>query len=185
MDEPVQADLISRARAGDRRALRELIVAWQAPVARFVLAQVGDRGEVEDLCQLVFVKMVRGLPRLKLEEAFEGWLFQIARNACRDWMRRRRWQRRLFVALGEEHEGIAASDARGTGDGAPALALALQEMPAPQRELIALSLDGRHSYEEMARLQAVSVPAFKSRLFRAREQLKRVLAGKRGDRDER
>ncbi|MHB8420831.1 MAG: RNA polymerase sigma factor [Myxococcales bacterium] len=174
----LDADLIAGARAGDGRALRDLIGAWQGPVARFVLSQVGEGAEVEDLCQAIFVKMVRGLPRLKAPEAFEGWLFQIARNACRDWQRRRRWTRRLFVALGREHEAVAASEAPAPVDGSAALAAALQQLPAGQRELIALSLDGSRSYEELARAQAVSVPALKSRLFRAREKLRRLAAGR-------
>ncbi len=176
-------DMIARARAGDRRALRDLIAAWQGPVARFVLAEVGERGEVEDLCQAVFVKMVRSLPRLKRPEAFEGWLFQIARNGCRDWRRRRRSSLRLFVGLDRLHEAVPAPEAA-RGDGARGLAGALERLPAGQGELLALSLEGGHSYEEMARRQAVSVPALKSRLFRARERLGKLIAGARGDDDE-
>src|SRR5579871_4782783 len=89
---------------GDRRALETLIRNYQTRVAKFVMSETGDRAHCEDLCQAIFVKMVLALPKLRTRERFEPWLFQIARNVCRDHLRKRRGWRRLFVASASAHE---------------------------------------------------------------------------------
>lgn len=174
-------DLIVRARAGDRRALRVLIEAWQQPVARFVRAQIGASDELPDVCQAVFVKMVRSLPSLREPEAFEGWLFRIARNGCRDHLRRRKGWKRIFVPLDREHEERAEPPPSLHEERALALAAAVAELPGPQRELVLAQVEGGRTYEQLAELQGSSVPAVKSRLFRARERLRSLLA--RGEDD--
>jgi RNA polymerase sigma-70 factor (ECF subfamily) len=158
--------LVARACAGDRRAAEALIGRYQQRVARFVVVQTGNDGAYEDLCQTVFVKMVLGLPRLRAAERFEPWLFQIARNVCRDHLRKQRGWRRLFVSYGAEHDRIGAAEPDAeNGDG----------LERHLRSLLALSLDGRRSYGELARLTHVSVSAVKSRLHRARESLKSLM----------
>jgi RNA polymerase sigma factor (sigma-70 family) len=89
-----------------------LIERYQRPVARVVAGELrtagGELSQCEDLCQAVFVKMVLGLNRLKRTETFEGWLFQIARNVCRDHLRSQRWRRRLFEPFADRHETVAS-----------------------------------------------------------------------------
>jgi RNA polymerase sigma-70 factor (ECF subfamily) len=165
--------LVARACAGDRRAAEALIGRYQQRVARFVVVQTGNDGAYEDLCQTVFVKMVLGLPRLRAAERFEPWLFQIARNVCRDHLRKQRGWRRLFVSYGAEHDRIGAAEPDAEiGEG---LERHLNRLSEAQRSLLALSLDGRRSYGELARLTHVSVSAVKSRLHRARERLKSLM----------
>ena len=101
-------ELILRARAGDRRALKLLIERYQARMAKFVLSETRDANAYEDLCQAVFVKMVIALPRLRDVARFELWLFQIARNVMRDHRRAALGWRRYFVAWQADHESIAA-----------------------------------------------------------------------------
>ncbi len=101
-------ELVLRGRGGDRSALTELIRLYQTRMARFIIGQTGDESHYEDLCQAVFVKMVLALPRLRAADRFEPWLFQIARNICRDHLRARQGWRRLFVPLGPENESVVA-----------------------------------------------------------------------------
>jgi len=108
---PMLAERIHRARAGDQRALEDLIREYQQPVAGFVARRIADRGAIQDVCQNVFVKMVLSIRKLHSPEAFEPWLFRIAENACRDHQRRERWRRRLFVPLGERSKSSSSWDA--------------------------------------------------------------------------
>jgi RNA polymerase sigma-70 factor (ECF subfamily) len=172
---PQTAALILRGRRGDRRALEDLIGHYQARVTRFVFAKTGDRGHCEDLCQAIFVKMVLGLPRLRDTERFEPWLFRIAQNACRDHLRERAGWRRLFVPWEPAFDPPA--ELPPLSDREEAVARGIERMPEQQRHLLKLSLDEARSYEELARLVNASVPAVKSRLHRARENLKAILAG--------
>ena len=172
-------DLLLRGRSGDRGALAELIRRYQGRVARFVIGQTGDENHYEDLCQTIFVKMVFALPRLRASDRFEPWLFQIARNACRDHLRARNGWRRLFVPAEPEHEAVAAV-APGAGK-SEELERGLAQLPPEQRDLLKLSVEEKRSYEELARLTNSSVSSVKSRLYRARENLRGFLLA--GDRE--
>lgn len=167
--------MVARARAGDERALEDLIRRYQGRIARFVIAQTGERHDYEDLCQAIFVKMVLALPRLKRTEVFEAWLFRIARNVCIDHLRRRRWWQRIFVAYQTDHEPSADEPTRDEQRSAE-LGLAIDRLPEPERDLIALAREREYSYRELARLSNLSVGALKSRLFRARARLRKLMA---------
>ncbi|HEX3652227.1 MAG TPA: sigma-70 family RNA polymerase sigma factor [Rhizomicrobium sp.] len=176
LEEPLPAEalaLIAQAGSGDRRAMEQLIVHYQQRIARFVIVQTKDDVHYEDLCQKVFVKMVLSLPRLRAPEHFEGWLFQIARNVCRDHLRARTGWRRLFTAFEPLHETVASPEQQ--PDRSAAMEAQIGQLPPPQREALRLSLEAPRSYEEMARLSHSSVSAVKSRLHRARENLRALL----------
>ncbi|MGH6879081.1 MAG: RNA polymerase sigma factor [Rhizomicrobium sp.] len=152
-----------------------MIGLYQNRIARFVIAQTGNDSHYEDLCQAIFVKMVLALPRLRATPKFESWLFQIARNACRDHLRVRKGWRRLFVSWAPEHDGIAAPDPQAPRDGEATFERGIAQLSAEQRNLLQLSLQQKRSYEELARLSNTSVSAVKSRLYRARENLRQIL----------
>ncbi|HTT82007.1 MAG TPA: sigma-70 family RNA polymerase sigma factor [Rhizomicrobium sp.] len=172
-------ELVLRGRSGDRPALTELIRRYQTRMARFVIGQTGEN-HYEDLCQTVFVKMVLALPRLRATDRFESWLFQIARNVCRDHLRAGQGWRRLFVPLGPESEGVAADSAPAPKEDEKSLGRGLAQLPPEQRRLLELSLEQKRSHEELAAMTSTSVSAVKSRLFRARENLRGILLA--GDR---
>jgi RNA polymerase sigma-70 factor, ECF subfamily len=163
---------IEASRAGDRRALEELIRHYQDRVAGFIISIVGRESDYEDLCQTAFVKMAFALPRLRSPEIFESWLFRIARNVCIDHLRRLRW-RRIFVPFTREHEQVSAEEPE---DGrASAFEAALRQLPADQRELIGLLRERDWSYAELADITNSSVSAVGTRLFRARARLRKLL----------
>lgn len=167
-------ELIHAGCGGDRRALESLIREYQGRVAKFVMQQTQDANQCEDLCQTIFVKMVLALPRLRARERFEPWLYQIARNVCRDHLRGQIGWRRLFVASGPSHECIAAPAVH-SGESDPDIAGALARLPAAQRGLLEVQLGEKASYEELARSSRTSVSAVKSRLHRARRNLREFL----------
>jgi len=169
------AELILRGCSGDRRALETLIGRYQDRVAGFVFAQTNDANHCEDVCQAIFVKMVIALPRLRELDRFEPWLFQIARNACRDHLRARQSWRRLFVAYQPAHESVAVHDPPEGDRREAAVEHGAALLPPEQGDLIRLSLEKPRSYEELARLANTSVAAVKSRLHRARRNLRGIL----------
>jgi RNA polymerase sigma-70 factor (ECF subfamily) len=167
------AVLVARAADGERRAAEQLILLYQQRIARFVIAQTGDQAHYEDLCQAIFVKMVLALPKLRARERFEPWLFQIARNVCRDHLRAQKSWRRLFIPYGAQHEVVSAPEP--APDISDSMQANIDRLPQSQRSILRLSLDERRSYEDMARLTKSSVPALKSRLHRARENLRALI----------
>ena len=168
-------DLVACAVKGDRRASEALIGRYQLRVARFVMAATRDASQCEDLCQTIFVKMVLALPRLRAPENFEPWLFRIARNVCRDHLRKARGDRKLFVAYQPAHEALAAPVPEDGASRARRIEQTIANLPPDQRELILLSLEREHSYGEIAAVLHATVPAVKSRLWRARQALRSLL----------
>lgn len=167
-------ELILRGRGGDREAVKRLIERYQSRVAKFVLSQTGDTNAYEDLCQAIFVKMVIGLPRLRKPNRFESWLFQIARNVCRDHLRARLGWKRYFVAYQAAHDHVAAPESLGS-ENEEQMANRLAELSPGDRSLLLLHLDEKRSYRDLARLSNTTVSAVKSRLYRARRELRDLL----------
>ncbi|HEY1763402.1 MAG TPA: RNA polymerase sigma factor [Opitutaceae bacterium] len=163
-------DRVRRAQRGDEAALRELIIAYQHRVAGFTYAITGRSDTVEDLVQMVFVKMARAIGRLNAPEQFEPWLFRLARNTCIDHLRRQKL-RRIFVPFAPEHENVPEPAGAVDTEELDALRHALSQLRPKDRALLALVQEGR-SHAEIAETFRTSVAAVKARLHRAREQLR-------------
>lgn len=165
--------LVHHARVGVQSAQEELIRRYEGRVAAFNYSMVGRKDAVPDLCHTVFLKMILHIKRLRTAESFEPWLFQIARRTCFDFLRKERL-RSIFVPLEPAHEQIAAGS-QPAGVGLETFLKALSELPPKQRELIALLQQEELSYEGLAEITGSTVSSVKSRLFRAREHLRRRL----------
>jgi RNA polymerase sigma-70 factor (ECF subfamily) len=163
-------DRVRRAQRGDEAALRDLIVSYQHRVAGFAYAITGRSDSIEDLVQLVFIKMARALSRLKAPEQFESWLFRLARNTCIDYLRRQKL-RRIFTPFAPEHENVPEPAGAVDTEELDALRHALAQLRPKDRALIALVQEGR-THAEIAETFRTTVAAVKARLHRAREQLR-------------
>jgi RNA polymerase sigma-70 factor (ECF subfamily) len=166
------AETVRHAQRGDETAQHTLITNYQRRIAGFIYTIVNNSHHVEDIAQIVFIKMIRALPRLDRPEQFEAWLFRLARNACIDHIRRERWQK--FLAPLETEDRVLEIPDKNTGVNAEeldALHHAINKLKPKDRALIALAQEGR-GQEEMADITGITVAALKARLHRAREQLK-------------
>jgi RNA polymerase sigma-70 factor (ECF subfamily) len=166
--------LVARSKNGDAAAMESLIERYKPRVAGFALACVGDAQVLDDLCQTIFYKMILGLRRLQKDEKFEAWLFRIARNACFDHLRKQRL-RRIFVPWQSAHQEFTSPPESTEDYRLAALRRALKILPRKQRELVALLQDDRLSYEELAVITKSSVSSVRSRLFRARRQIRKSM----------
>jgi len=96
--DPIAADvsaeaLVADARAGDRTAFAALMARDRGLVYAYAFAQLGSREDAEDVVQETFVRAYQSLHRLRGRDAWQAWLMQIARNLCRDVLRRKRVRR--------------------------------------------------------------------------------------------
>ncbi len=168
-EDPVS--IVIRAQSGDEAAREELIVLYEHRIGGLVYSILGDPDAIADTCHSVFVKMLTGLDRLRDPRSFEPWLFRIARNACNDFLRRKR-MRQIFVPFERKHEQIAAPPRAEQDARLDSMRRAIGTLPPRQRELISLLQDREWSYEDLARITRSTVASVKSRLFRAREYLR-------------
>lgn len=91
-DLPAQSleQLIIQAQAGKQEALAELYETYFLRVYRFIFYRVSHKETAEDLTEDTFIKAFNSLSKLKAIGAFEGWLFQIARNLVIDYYRKKK-----------------------------------------------------------------------------------------------
>ncbi|HPO18967.1 MAG TPA: sigma-70 family RNA polymerase sigma factor [Rubrivivax sp.] len=178
--------LVQRSRDGDPRAFGELVRRHQDGVFRFVLRMTGSRDEAMDLTQDTFIKAWQALPRWEPQAQFRTWLFQIARNAALDLLRRREALR--FVPL-EDGAGFIAPQPGPDEQFAQRQRLglldaALRQLPPEQREVLLLREIEQLSYAQIAAVLQVQEGTVKSRIARARAALLDRFERATGERDD-
>jgi RNA polymerase sigma-70 factor, ECF subfamily len=150
---------------------------FAAPIRAFVARRAPRGIDPDDVVQEVFLRVVLHLPSLRDAERIESWLFQIARNALRDAMRARR--RRDSRTESMDLDSFADADVEDAGQNeaelAPCLTPLVAKLPEPYRTAIELTSQQNLTQVEAAKLAGVSVSGMKSRVQRAREQLKQLL----------
>jgi RNA polymerase sigma-70 factor, ECF subfamily len=144
----------------------------------FLARRLRSPADVDDVLQDVFLRIQRGLPRLRDEERFGPWVYQIARNAV---AAHRRTAARHPSTSSEPPEDAAPAPDDDDDDGAVARELAttaaafVAMLPSPYREALTLTeLEGLPQKEAAAML-GVSVSAMKSRVQRGRQRLREAL----------
>lgn len=163
--------LVQRARRGDSAAQSELVQRYTRRVAGFVRGIIRQPDAVEDVTQMVFIKMFRRLSRLRDPGVFESWLFTLARNTGLDFIRRRSC-RPATVGLDDQIYQIA--DPRNDAvmpEILAALDRALDRLNPIDRSLVTQFVAG-DSYGEIATRAGLSLASVKVRLHRVRPFLR-------------
>jgi len=181
-----ELSLVQRCAAGDEEASAELVGAHQRMVYQLALHLLGDHNEALDLSQEVFLRVFRTIRSFRGQSTLRTWIYRIvinqASNRQRWWRRRRRAQQVSFEQHVEAHgelPGLRRLDSPevvlGQKELAGRIQTALDHLPFDQRTAIVLrEIDGL-SYEEIAFSLNVAIGTVKSRLARAREQLRAEL----------
>jgi RNA polymerase sigma-70 factor, ECF subfamily len=169
---------------GDTSALEKLIERHQALVAGTVARMLGSNSDVEDIAQQVFIRVWKSARRYTPRAKFTTWLLKITRNLVFNELRRTK--RRAQVPLESEAgaEEPALKDESNPAPDASLLEVELREaieeaimyLPETQRMALVLRRYEQLTYEQIAEVLDLSVPAVKSVLFRARTELRSRLS---------
>ena len=173
--------LIQRILAGDDAAFSALVKKYQKSVHALAWRKTGDFHVAEEITQDTFLKAYQNLSTLKEPQKFAGWLYVIAANYCKMWMRKKRLSTQsLEDTSSAELENatysgyVIAENERTTAEAqrevVKKLLATLQES---DRIVITLYYLGGMTYEEISEFLGVSVSAIKNRLYRARRRLKK------------
>jgi RNA polymerase sigma factor (sigma-70 family) len=163
--EPGSMRTVAAMKAG--RDLERLYARHKRDVYRFVLRDVRDPDEAEDITQTAFLDAFRALRRGDEPQQPQAWLLTIAQNAARRRFRTRA-ARPSEVEL--DADFLAAPDREGPS--AEEIRVALERLRPAQREALVLREIGGRSYVEIAAAMDMSVPAVETLLFRARRALR-------------
>src|SRR5216117_2689386 len=176
--------LMQLVSGGDATALEQLIERHQALVAGTIARMLGSNSDVEDIAQQVFIRVWKSARRYVPRAKFTTWLLKITRNLVFNEMRRTK--RHPHVPLQPE-PGVEDPPLKDETTLAPDASLleselqqaieeAIQRLPESQRMALVLRRYQELSYEQIAEVLDLSVPAVKSVLFRARTELRSRLS---------
>jgi RNA polymerase sigma-70 factor (ECF subfamily) len=176
-----EAELVAAARRGERAAIEELLARHEPRIYRFALRMCGDEDAAREVLQETLLAAFRSLSGFRGDAALSTWLYQIARSFCIKARRHDRPTEPLSRELVEPRaQPDAAAHARQIG---AALAAAIRALPADHREALVLRDVEGLSAEEASTVAGVEVGALKSRLHRARLELRSHLATLLGEGD--
>jgi RNA polymerase sigma-70 factor (ECF subfamily) len=185
----VQKETIESCKAGDEKAFAEIVFHSQKKVFNIAYRMLGNLEEAKDLAQEVFISVFESIKDLKEEVKFDAWLTQITLNHCRN-----RWK---YLKRRKYFNSDSLDDPVETEDGNTPRAIVdpsdnpetlyekksiqqfiqrgLLKLKEDQRELLVLRDLQGFSYEEMGKLLGLPEGTIKSKLHRARMDLKGIL----------
>ncbi len=172
-----ERELISKSKQGDRPAFRQLVEKYQDSVINMSYRFLRNKEEAEEAAQEVFLKVYLSRNTYQHQTKFSTWLFKIAVNYCLNKLRDRK--KFPFSRLEEDLPAPAEFQPDKLLEQENlnrAIRKAIDSLPDQQRTVILLNQFEEFSYQEMARMLDCSLSAIESRLFRAKENLKRILA---------
>jgi RNA polymerase sigma-70 factor, ECF subfamily len=183
------AQLMADLQAGDDGALSELITRWQAPLTAFVYRYLQNHADTRETVQEVFVRVYQSRSRYRPTARFSTWLFTIAANLCRN---RARWRRRhpsvpIEVEDRESDGGWVESNLPDENavrpqqpierhERAMAVRAAVEGLPHDLKTALLLFQFEHLSHQEIADVVGCSPKAVETRIYRARQALKKELA---------
>jgi len=182
----VDDGVYERARSGDRSAVNELFEAYAGTAARMARQMAGACQDLEDIVQEALLRAFRSIGNFRWDSSFQTWLYRITANVCRDFARKSATCR--CVSLDEmcgEDEGAtgAACQMVSSVDVQPeaeairteereAIVRAVAALPRLDRAVFIMREMGSLSYKDIANSLGCSIESVRSRLARARRQVR-------------
>jgi RNA polymerase sigma-70 factor (ECF subfamily) len=176
-DDP-DAELVTRARGGDERAMEALYRRHAEVIHAYALRVTASPDAAEDVVQETFVRAFRSLGSFQGRSAFRTWLFSIAMNRARTAMKTQAQRRETALP-----EHATAPEAPADGWIRRQLHEALARLPEGYREVVVLHDVLELEHQEIATLRKCSVGTSKSQLHKARARLRALLPAALGGQD--
>ncbi len=173
---------IEQAAAGDAAAFEVLVLRYQTQVYSLALRMVGNEADAQDLAQEAFVRVWKSLPSFQFSAQFSTWLYRLTTNICIDFLRAQKKHRQISLTIAEEEQWdledpspqpedlVLAQDARET------LTRAMDSLDPEERQILLLRSVNDCSYQQIGDIMGLREGTVKSRLSRAREQLRKKLS---------
>ncbi|MBZ0114380.1 MAG: RNA polymerase sigma factor [Thermoanaerobaculia bacterium] len=168
--------LVTRCQLGEQQGFDQLVERWHPPLWAYVSSMTGDPAVAEEVLQEGWLRILRGIGRLREPARLQAWLYSIVRRTFMDRLRDR-YRLKRFEPIDEEPPGVE-----------PPADLDWEERDHLQRSVGELSLADRETLvlfylrelqlEEVAEILDIPIGTVKSRLHRARRALRKSLTQK-------
>ncbi len=182
MERENDAQLVHAVLSGDNSAFDSLVGKYQKSIYTLVRQQIGDFQHAEDLTQETFIRAYQKLSTLKNPSRFSNWLYTIAKNGCKNWLRQQERENHLQSLedtpmaevdksnydryVSEQREAEVTERRRET------VKTLLGKLPEDQRLVMTFFYLDEMTVTELGEFLGISVEAVKTRLHRARKSLK-------------
>ena len=183
--EYTDAELVKKVKSGDRAAFDLLVLKYQNKIIHLVGRYVKDSHAAQDVAQEAFIKAYRGLARFRGESAFYTWLYRIAINTAKNYIvsEKRRvpeFEVDAYEAeqFGENHalkEIASPEHVLLSEEIKKQIVVTIRGLPDDLKEAITLREVEGLSYEAIAESMNCPIGTVRSRIFRAREAIDKVL----------
>ena len=185
MDETV---FIAEAKKGDKTAFEKLVFKYQQKVYNYALRMTGDPTLSEDICQESLIKAYCSITSFRGDSSFSTWLYRIVYNTCHDYWRKEGVTSGMKVYSSEDNIDEIKSDLSDTAlrlfydrlrqeEIQDWIAKLITQLSPEFRAILILRDIQGFSYQEIAEIVDASIGTVKSRLNRARNQLRAILSG--------
>lgn len=176
-------ELVARSARGDADSFNELITRWERPIYALAYRVIGREQDARDVCQETFLRAFRGIAAFRGQAKFSSWLYRIALNLCRDWIRRERRTPVVPAPQGVELADLVAErgpaesieDLVSRRDMSRLVARAMQALSEEQRTAVVLKEYQGLTFQEIADLQGCPLSTVKTRLYQGLTLLRREL----------
>ena len=165
-------ELVARSIGGDHESFNQLVLRWERPIYALAYRVIGREEDARDVCQETFLRAFRALNGFRGQAKFSSWLYRIALNLCRDWVRSER--RTPVVQAPEELEVLELSAVREPTASVEDLVArreltriverAMARLPEEQRTAIILKEYHELTFQEIADLVGCPLSTVKTRL---------------------
>ncbi len=177
-------ELVALSMGGDVESFNQLVLRWERPIYALAYRVIGREEEARDVVQETFLRAFRGIGSFRGQAKFSSWVYRIALNLCRDWIRRERRAPLLPTPEGVDVIELAAEqgpvesveDLVARRDLSRLVADAMTKLPEEQRTAIILKEYHGMTFQEIADLQGVPLSTVKTRLYQGLNVLRRHLA---------
>jgi len=168
--------LFDRFLAGEDEAYKELYDLYERPLYLYILRLLNSEADAEDVFQDVWVRVYRLRGEDTAVTKFSGLLFTIGRNLSMNALRSRKQQPEMLDDNSAEFDSMLRTFGGEDSDLRDLFERALAELPVAQREAFILREYNGYAYQEIADLTGDSMVTVKTRAFRARERLRKLIA---------
>jgi RNA polymerase sigma-70 factor, ECF subfamily len=176
-------ELVARSIGGDTDSFNQLVTRWERPIYALAYRTLGREEDARDVCQETFLRAFRSLPGFRGQAKFSSWLYRIALNLCRDWIRRER--RAPVVQAPEGVDVVELASEQGPVESIEELVSrrdlgaivqrAMARLSEEQRTTIILKEYQGLTFQEIADLQGCPLSTVKTRLYQGLTVLRREL----------
>lgn len=185
-----EQDLIQQLQKGDELAFKQVVESCQDMVYNTALSIVHDTSDAEDVAQEVFIQVYRSIDQFKGDSRLSTWIYRITVTKSLDLIRSRKRKKRfafitslfgpdnevLHDPVNFHHPGVVLDQK----EQASMLFRLIDQLPENQKTAFILLKTEELSYQEIAQVMNLSVSAVESLLFRARQNLRKLLESQQG-----